>query len=66
MNPPVRLSVGWLVGWLAGPSVWHNFLKGREVTLPCYVQSFLDNSVSKHMLQVDDDYVIMQGEVLLQ
>ena len=43
MIPSVRLSVCWLLGWLIGPlvgmSVCHNFLTGREVTLPCSYRS---------------------------
>ena len=39
MTPHARLSVGWLVGWSVGlwvgRPVCHNFLTGREVTLPC-------------------------------
>ena len=35
LTPPVRLSVGRLVG----RSVCDNFLKGREVTLPCFKRS---------------------------
>ena len=31
MTRSVPRSLGWSVGW----SVCHNFLKGREVTLPC-------------------------------
>ena len=41
----VRWSAGWLAGWLVswsgGRSVCHNFLKGREVTLPCSYPSML-------------------------
>ena len=40
MTPPVRPLVGQSVGWAVSKfvdrSVCHNFLKGREVTLPCY------------------------------
>ena len=39
MTPHVRLLVGWLVGRSVGRSVCHNFLKGREVTLPCSYRS---------------------------
>ena len=34
-NFPMTRSVRLLVSWLVGRSVFHNFLKGREVTLPC-------------------------------
>ena len=38
MNPPVRPSL-WSVSRLVRRSACHNFLKGREVTLPCSQRS---------------------------
>ena len=35
----VEWVVGWSVSWLVCRSVGHNFLKRREVTLPCYYRS---------------------------
>ena len=37
--PRVRWLVGWSAGRTVGCSAFHNFLKGREVTLPCFYQS---------------------------
>ena len=37
----ICLLVGQLVGWLVGSSVCHNFLKAREVLLPCSLFFFL-------------------------
>ena len=34
---PVRLLIGWFVGWMVGLSVCHDFLKGREVSLGALV-----------------------------
>ena len=37
--PMTLLSACCFVWWLLGPSVCHNFLKGRKVTLPCSYRS---------------------------
>ena len=48
----VRLSVGWLVGRSVCSSVYHNFLKGREVTLPCYYQSTCSSMLLNNVITV--------------
>ena len=45
----VSWSVGRLVGWLVGRSVYHNFLKGREVTLQCSYRITCLKSIELHL-----------------